>query len=59
MNLELNISVIRDKAILLIPEKLEQKFKNEFDSEGYLDLIENPEDYMAEGLASTFLNKLT
>jgi hypothetical protein len=58
MYIELNIPVIREKAIMLIPEKLEKRFKNDFDTETYLDLIENPEDYIAEGLASAFLNKI-
>ena len=54
MNIKLDNSKIREKSILLIETENEQAFKNMFDSEGYLDLIENIEDYIAEGVVSYF-----
>jgi hypothetical protein len=56
MNIELDIARIREKALNLIPVDNEPKFILKFDSELYLDLIENPEDYIAEGVASYYLN---
>jgi len=56
MNCELNIASIREKALNLIPPEREAKFKAMFDSEIYLDLIDNTEDYISEGVASYFLN---
>jgi hypothetical protein len=56
MNIEINIDKIKEKSMLLIPEYLEGKFSKKFDNELYLDLIENIEDYISEGMASYFLN---
>jgi hypothetical protein len=56
MNIEINIAKIKEKTMLLIPEQLEGKFSKKFDDELYLDLIENVEDYISEGMASYFLN---
>jgi hypothetical protein len=56
MNLNIDIATIKEKAIQLIPVEHEDKFREKFDSEICYDLIENAEDYLAEGLASYFLN---
>lgn len=56
MNIELNIAQIKEKALLLIPSKLEKNFNSEFDESICYDLMENIEDYLAEGIASYYLN---
>jgi hypothetical protein len=57
VNIELNIASIKEKALILIPTELEKKFSEKFDSEVCYDLMENIEDYIAEGVASYFLNE--
>lgn len=57
MTIELDIARVKEKAILLIPAEKEEKFRDEFDCEICYDLIENIEDYIAEGVASYYLNK--
>ena len=56
MTIELDIAKIREKALLLIPERHEKTFTKVFDESMYLDLIENIEDFIAEGVASYYLN---
>jgi hypothetical protein len=58
VNCELDIKSIKEKTIMLIPLHLEEKFKKSFDESIYLDLIENTEDFIAEGIASYFLNNI-
>ena len=58
MNIELDIKTIREKALLLIPSEHEEEFTKNFDTEGYLDLIENIEDYIAEGVVSNYLTNI-
>ena len=52
MNVEIDIQRIKEKAKLLVNN--EEKFNFVFDNELYLDLIENIEDYIAEGVAAHF-----
>jgi hypothetical protein len=54
MTVELDIKRIKEKALLLVDS--EDKFSLLFDQSLYLDLIENIEDYIAEGLASHYNN---
>ena len=52
MNVQIDIQVIKEKAKLLVKD--EKKFNFVFDNELYLDVIENTEDYIAEGVAAHF-----
>lgn len=52
MTIELDIKRIKEKALLLVDS--EEDFSLLFDQSLYLDLIENVEDYIAEGLASHY-----
>jgi hypothetical protein len=52
MTVELDIKRIKEKALLLVDS--EEDFSLLFDQSLYLDLIENVEDYIAEGLASHY-----
>lgn len=52
MTVELDIRRIKEKALLLVDS--EEDFSLLFDQSLYLDLIENVEDYIAEGLASHY-----
>lgn len=54
MKIDVDISRIREKTLRLVSTENEQKFRQLFDSELYLDLIENPEDYLAEGVNAHF-----
>lgn len=56
MTVTIDIKVIRDKALLLIPPDQEALFASLFDEEMYADLIENVDDYIAEGVAAHFLD---
>lgn len=56
MTLEIDIAKIKEKAVNLIPASKEDKFNKCFDNDLAYDLIENIEDYLAEGVASYFLN---
>jgi len=52
----IEIATIKEKALMLVPKEKEYALARDFDNEMYLDLIENIEDYIAEGVASYFLN---
>jgi len=56
VNCEIDIKRIRDKALNLIPAEKEYNFDRDFNNEIAFDLIENIEDYLAEGVASYYLN---
>ena len=48
MNIILDIAKIKEKAALLIPEDQIYKFNRDFDNDSFfMDIIENPDDYMA------------
>ena len=53
MILEIDIQKVKEKAKLLVKD--EEKFNFVFDNELCYDLIENVDDYLAEGLAAHFL----
>lgn len=56
MTVEVDIKAIKEKALLLLDREQEDAFSKVFDEGLYLDLIRNPEDYLAEGLVSHFIN---
>jgi hypothetical protein len=59
MTIELNINQIKERALNLIPLEAEQAFKDHFDSDEFQsDFFLNIDDYIAEGVASTYLNNL-
>ena len=55
MNIEIDIRRIKEKAMLIVNK--EDEFSTLFDSELYADLIENIEDYIAEGVAAHFIKQ--
>ena len=57
MKFDIDIKEVKEKAILLLNIDEEKEFCRIFDGEMVFDLIENIEDYLAEGLISHFLDR--
>lgn len=49
--MEVNLSNVLDKCLLIISEEDKQRFIDFFNRD-YYDMIENSEDYFAEGVVS-------
>jgi hypothetical protein len=56
MTIEIDIKEVKLKAKTLVDIGDEERFDKFFDGGQYLDVIENPEDYIAEGLVNQFYN---
>jgi hypothetical protein len=56
MNIEIDIKEVKLRAKMLVDIEDEERFDKFFDGEQYLDVIANPEDYIAEGLVNQFYN---
>lgn len=54
MKIDLDIAKIREKALLIVDKEDEEEFLLIFDQGLYEDVIENTEDYIAEGVAAHF-----
>ena len=52
---DLNIKLIKSKAKQHISIKDENAFDTWFDNEGVYDFMENPDDYIAEGLVNQYI----
>ncbi len=54
MGTEFNLAKAKEKAKLMLEDELGKQFDEWFDTNGYLDVIENPDDYLAEALVQQF-----
>lgn len=59
MNVNIDIARIKQKTTLLIPDNLKYAFERDFDNEIAFDLIENTEDFLAEGIAIYYMDNYT
>ena len=58
MAIEIDLSEAKCKAHLLLDDDHLTEFNKWFDSEGYLDIIENANDYLAEGIITHFYEQI-
>jgi len=54
MGTEFNLAKAKEKAQLMLENEYQTQFNEWFDTNGYLDVIENPDDYLAEALVQQF-----
>lgn len=54
MGTEFNLAKAKEKAQLMLENEYQTQFNEWFDTNGYLDVIENHDDYLAEALVQQF-----
>lgn len=54
MGTEFNLAKAKEKAQLMLENEYQEQFNEWFDTDGYPDVIENPDDYLAEALVQQF-----
>ena len=54
MGTEFNLAKAKEKAQLMLENEYQEQFNEWFDTNGYVDVIENPDDYLAEALVQQF-----